>query len=544
MSCRVKLEEHNLRRRAGGAANLRRLTAAASRAHNHISMSSMRSERDDGHGILAAISAVLAADPGQLPQGGQPSTTNVGALSMQHGHTTSPQPLRLQDLPIQTYAMVLDSTSLPADEPADGLQGTSLNAGVVAQPIPFRTPNIQQDVPTTTCHNVNTQLAALLRLLGPHASSLQADAPSDATNTLTSTARLLSPEQQQSTPLSYRHTFDEATKSAEAVRYDSTMRFQRVCIKLFGCEPHELIPNVFVELDNLLKTYPGEVERHVRPGCTQVTLDITSSVAFTMQHATAIAKLMLTGMMVDRALSRAYMASVGSDWLLSLPGFILSGHISPKHCCPIAPVITHVEPACVLAGQEVVITVRGRGIARAGNTLFCRQAGKFMRLNVLQSNVYDDHDAVVVRASGFQSGRAEVEAEEQGSGILSQALPLLIVPNSTLGHHAAAELQTVSSTPDMSDLLRDAGTVTRWLDGPVGSTWRLRLSKEEVTDLSFRLASASHAIGLRRLAAFLLSAVVLETGSWQALLNGSLRDDRVALHVRNSASRQITCCDC
>ena len=246
---------------------------------------------------------------------------------------------------------------------------------------------------------------------------------------------------------------------ASLVKASEGMSFQRLSIKLFGCEPHELIREVRAELETLLQKCPGEVEKCARPGCAHLLFDICTPKPWSMASSLSLLERVF-------CLARRYVV-VDTMSLMSIGDYHWKAYLKDNDTPQLvlhpivtkAPVLERIRPACVTSHIETEVRLEAETWREKNEYVnaYCRQFG----LDILC-----EMDASKCKNIGTLSiplpldiGRAEIEIEDTQTGLLSHSLPILVVPNDKIGREIANEMLGQESSLITANFLRQAGYV-------------------------------------------------------------------------------------
>lgn len=256
------------------------------------------------------------------------------------------------------------------------------------------------------------------------------------------------------------------------VHYDPTSQLHRMSIKLFGCNPSDLDPGVKNDLDALIAADGAQLEAYVRPGCAHFTIDmrLPSSCGDGPPSASSladIARTILGKRLVNKSTSEnnqhPYIVQVGDTIAVGMEHALVVESNSTLSAAGFIPSLHLPSPPAVLAGENSTCLVRlsGLHIHPPRDLPLCRQHGLNITLDVVDQG-YDDIDGtnsayIDVRPLGLDPGCAEFEIEH--GSLLSQPVPLLVLPNVPKGREAVEELKYACVDVSDAQLLRDIGIV-------------------------------------------------------------------------------------
>ena len=496
MSCRVKLAEHNFRRRV-----------------NFVD--APRAKRSLDHGVGPAATESLPHPSGIRPpegmgvighmgQGGQLPALGPAQAQLMHalqGAATRPR----LELPSNSQAYLfgrqvaggLSAARPDSDGPAPQAwptpqSGMAMGAGSGGSPVESHLALLRfaSQHKTANAGGLDALLQALVPSLARAAAGNPAPPASAHTGAGPPPAAALPPPPRAEwapagTTSSTGSPAPDPPPIAPPAPASDPSPLLRVSIKLFDCEPQDLAPDVRSELEHLLAVAPQQMEAYVRPGCAHVTADICAGAgkgaALTTIEVAAAAQALLAALnpgssegghdpghepSVCRraAISRSpFLVQVGDQVAVGVGATGPVVVLEAGAWSAAAPELLKAAPACTIVGRNEAITLLGSRISGADALPLCRQHGRNVTLDILPGGAAgrrgDQLDVLEVRPLGLQPGWAEFEVEQEP--FLSAAVPVLVLPDSAAGRAAAAELNEAASSP--------AGGMDRMLRGWYGS---------------------------------------------------------------------------
>lgn len=484
MSCQKKLDDHNARRRVGfqnrdGSARRSDNTMSINRSSSSsmnlptpstVLLTSERQSRQNS--VFEALAAVLVPPP-TLPGSHMPNNNSAPADS-----SAAPWLPGIDDqAPVLPNPAVNDeflSTILQVVQSANQGQGANIDVGATIS----RSDGQNQFMPLPTSVNFqNPQTQSLLETLSDliaanpnpnmsaHTSAVQ---PLDSgPSTWMIPQSMAAADAALSEHQSYIPDVSSPGQPAlHTVGYVPESRLVRISIKLFGCQPSDLDPSVREDFEALMRTDAHQLEAYVRPGCAHVTLDIRLPAGRGPPAATDavdIAGALLQRRGAARALA-PFLVQVGDQVAVGIgPNVSSSAPLSAlvrksAELGALIPKLLLMEPRAVVAGDRTTVVLRGRGLSKPSDLPMCRQNGINVTLDVLGSSesLIDDKTSgqvageslstlltnglewIEVRPLGLVPGCAEFEVER--GTLLSEAVPLLVLPGTKEGRAAAAEV--------------------------------------------------------------------------------------------------------
>lgn len=347
----------------------------------------------------------------------------------------------------------------------------------------------------------------------------------------------------------------------------------RMSLKLFACLPSDLPPDLRVELERTTQMCPSMIEGYLRPGCTHLTVDLRLPADKAARLKTMPLEEIIAELAKKLPNDNGLLAQLGKQVVAMRAGQI-QGTIDVSG--PRGPRLAALSRVCVSVDEAAStrVDLYGASIGRPGDMVLCRQHGRHVTVEMLDSPAWGmvaedvdeaeevedggsdtDYDAASatgvvdvgygsssvrsgasstagwepnqgrtkggcmpassVRILGLKCGVAEVEV--QAGGAMSAPRPLLVLPDAA----AAAEVESLACRARravwLDAFLRDAGMVVAHICSEGASA---RAPADQVEALAARTAAYCAEAGCPALVRLLRRA--------QTALRRSMRTDDTA----------------
>lgn len=347
----------------------------------------------------------------------------------------------------------------------------------------------------------------------------------------------------------------------------------RMSLKLFACLPSDLPPDLRVELERTTQMCPSMIEGYLRPGCTHLTVDLRLPADQAARLKTMPLEEIIAELAKKLPNDNGLLAQLGKQVVAMRAGQV---HGTIDVSGPRGPRLAALSRVCVSVDEAAAtrVDLYGANIGRPGDMVLCRQHGRHVTVEMLDSPAWGmvaedeaeevedggsdnehDHDAASatgvvdvgygsssvrsgasstagwepnqgrtkggcmpassVRILGLKCGVAEVEV--QAGGAMSAPRPLLVLPDAA----AAAEVESLACRARRAEwldaFLRDAGMVVAHICSEGASA---RAPADQVEALAARTAAYCAEAGCPALARLLRRA--------QTALRRSMRTDDTA----------------
>ena len=240
------------------------------------------------------------------------------------------------------------------------------------------------------------------------------------------------------------------------------LNFQRISLKLFGCNPENLAPMVYKELNELIQRFPGQVEEYVRPGCIHLILDVCAPELWGWTVIQSFAQMTASIFKNHLTMEDHFLLSDGHKYWKSTIQNLQKGlcHFEGNNC---QPLLSSISPSCIILSKRRTCFSLKMSNVNENIKVYFRQSGKVFDCLILERK----EDTILFEMQtnkALKIGRAEIEVEDDNTGILSNSLPVIIAPNNALGNYVSKELKNPLISSHLISLLRESGYILQWAD--------------------------------------------------------------------------------
>jgi hypothetical protein len=202
--------------------------------------------------------------------------------------------------------------------------------------------------------------------------------------------------------------------------YTSPDLVVRMSMKFFSCMPTDLPPTLREELERSLQISSSMLEGYVRPGCTHLTVDLRLPADVAARIEATPLDVILQELSKKFPNEDGLLAQIGKQVAAIKAGKTLAAVVDPSG--PRGPHLTALSRVCVSVDEAACtrVDLYGSNIGRAGDLVLCRQHGEHVTVEMLDTAAWnmrvdedeeEEFNAAIERENGDED-QGNVDGDE------------------------------------------------------------------------------------------------------------------------------------